>query len=57
MVAHPGAAHHCDAVVAALDGYRPEVLPWAAARVRIYEALRSIAARPQSSPLARAVNH
>ena len=57
VVAHPGAAHHRDAVVAALDGYRPEVLPWTAARVRIYEALRSIAARPQSSRLARAVNH
>jgi ATP-dependent DNA helicase DinG len=43
VVAHPGAAQHRDALLGALEGYRSEVVPWRAARLRIYETLRPIA--------------
>ena len=57
VIAHPGAAQHRDALIDALDGYRPEVVPWSLARVKIYETLRPIAARLDGSrPLSRAAS-
>lgn len=57
VIAYPGAAQHRDALIEALDGYRPEVVPWSLARVRIYETLRPIAARAEGSrPLSRAAS-
>ncbi|HYR55394.1 MAG TPA: exonuclease domain-containing protein [Myxococcaceae bacterium] len=57
VIAHPGAAQHRDALIDALEGYRPEVVPWSLARVKIYETLRPIAARLDGSrPLSRAAS-
>jgi ATP-dependent DNA helicase DinG len=57
VIAHPGAAQHRDALIDALDGYRPEVVPWSLARVKIYETLRPIAARlEESRSLSRAAS-
>jgi ATP-dependent DNA helicase DinG len=39
IVADPGSPRYRAQVVAALEGYRVEVLPWARARVRLFEAL------------------
>ncbi|HEX4804048.1 MAG TPA: exonuclease domain-containing protein [Myxococcaceae bacterium] len=45
VLASAGASHQRDAVAEALEGYRPALVPWSAARLRIYEALRPIAER------------
>jgi len=45
VLASAGASHQRDAVTEALEGYQPAVVPWSAARLRIYEALRPIAER------------
>jgi ATP-dependent DNA helicase DinG len=58
VIAHPGAAQHRDALIDALDGYRPQVVPWGLARIKIYEELRAIAAARLDSArsLSRAAN-
>jgi ATP-dependent DNA helicase DinG len=49
VLAHPGAEQHRDALLAALEGYRSEVVPWSVARLRIYETLRPIAVGPKAA--------
>jgi ATP-dependent DNA helicase DinG len=39
VIADPGSPRYRDQVLAALDGYRVEALPWAKARLRIHDAL------------------
>jgi ATP-dependent DNA helicase DinG len=42
IIADPGSPSYRHQVVAALEGYRVEVLPWSRARVRIHEALKGM---------------
>ncbi|MFL5318358.1 MAG: ATP-dependent DNA helicase, partial [Myxococcaceae bacterium] len=42
IIADPGSPAYRKQVLAALDGYRVEVLPWSRARVRIFEALNEM---------------
>ncbi|MGQ0507454.1 MAG: helicase C-terminal domain-containing protein [Myxococcaceae bacterium] len=61
IIADPGAATYRSEVLAALEGYRVEVLPWAKARLRIFDTLRgmrlhAMAASPRKTgPRQRAV--
>ncbi len=56
IVADPGSASYRRMVVAALEGYRVEVLPWARARVRLFEALTAFGldARKRDHPAEQA---
>ncbi len=42
IIADPGSPRYRSQVMAALEGYRVEALPWARARVRIHEALKAM---------------
>ncbi|HYX92888.1 MAG TPA: helicase C-terminal domain-containing protein, partial [Myxococcaceae bacterium] len=52
VIADPGSPRYRERVIAALDGYRVEILPWARARLRIAEAIRAMGLerRPVAPP-------
>ena len=49
VLASPGSRAYRPELLSALDGQRVEVLPWSAARVRIYQELKSV--RPDPDPV------
>ncbi len=53
IIADPGSPRYRSQVLAALDGYRVEVLPWARARLRIHEALRAMGLQAKERSAAR----
>ncbi len=54
IVADPGSARYRGQVVAALEGYRVETLPWARARLRLAQTLREFGLDARAERAARA---
>lgn len=56
IIADPGSPRYRAQVIAALEGYRVEVLPWAKARVRLFETIKAMGlnarqlTRPPATP-------